>query len=178
MKRALLVAFLGVVMGCSPSPGVGEDSSGSSTSDCSTTSGRDECEPRQCIPICIADPWGPKSPPIPDEYIQSNSTITTGGGGAAYFKITGDNNLITTDGGGGCMFDVYGNNNTITFGGGGGNVVNILAGTDNTVDFSDGGGCNSAYFTQGSLTSIIASCGANGNNVNRTPAENKIYTLP
>ncbi len=190
MRRALVVVFLSMATACASSYEGGESSrggegggeGGGSTGGeggGSTSGGEAGGGPSQvCGGICTAGQWGQNPPPIAEEYLQSNSTITTGGGGSTHIKIVGDNNLITTDGGGSCVFDVYGSNNTITFGGGGSNVVNILAGTDNTVDFSPGGVCNSAYFEQGSLKSIILSCGLGGNNVNGAPAENMVYTLP
>ena len=61
--------------------------------------------------------------------------------------------------------------------GGGSVVFNVIDGDNNTVDFTLCGGCNSVYFDHGTLNVKIDSCGANGNNVNGQPAENKAYTL-
>jgi hypothetical protein len=200
MKPVLGIAFLALATVCACSSGGGGSSncgdggeggaSNSSSAVTSTSSGAastgasgsggngggDGGPNQYCGPICTGGQSG--DIPISKEYFQSNSFISTAGNGSMRLKVVGDNNVITTEGGGSCVFDVYGNNNTIMFEAGGSIVANILSGTDNIADFTNAGGCNSVYFEHGSLTSIIQSCGMQGNNINGAPAENKVYTLP
>lgn len=140
----------------------------------------DDSRSRSCGRVCAGGQLDP-SRGYDKILTQSNATISTEGNGSMRIKVIGDNNVITTDGGGTCIFDVYGSNNQIfeaSHLGAGSTIVNVLSGTDNTVDFTNVGGCNAVNFSHGTLTVNIDGCGVRGNAINGQPAEKKVYTLP